>query len=1167
MADIKLTPAQQAVVDDRGGALLVSAAAGSGKTKVLVDRLLKQICDPVCPANIDEFLVITYTKAAAAELRVKIAEALSKRLAEEPENRHLQRQLHRIYLAEISTVHAFCSGILRTYAHKLDIPADFRVAEEAESRSLRAGVLEDLLEEAYAEIDTDGEFRAMVETFGYGRDDRRLPQAVVMAHNQMRCRAHMEEWVEKNLQILSLEGITDVGETPWGKYLLDEFRHFLREQEKKLLAMRQEIALYPKMEKSLGKVFDLHLGDIFRLLTYETWDDFYYHPVTDFGRAGPLKEPEVPELKVRAGLVRDLFKDGLKARQKILCGSSGEMLADLRKTAEGTSALLRFAQQFDKIYVEEKQRRKLMDFSDLEHAAIRLLVDRHTGRPTADAREIGSRFREIMVDEYQDSNEIQETMFEALSKAGRNRFMVGDVKQSIYRFRLAEPEIFLGKYNTYPDHTAAAEGEPRRILLSENFRSRPEILAACNDVFRLVMRKAVGDLDYGDAEALRPGRAFPPVEGSVVELHCLSGDRSGDKRELEAEYVAQQIRTMLDEGTPVTEGEGTRPVRPSDIVILMRGLAHTASAYREALQRQGIPCVSERGGNLLDTSEVQILLSVLQIVDNPRRDVALLAAMASPVFGFTPEELGRIRLTDKEGLFYDAVRAAAEQEKVGCFLSVLEALRQERCWMTLSQLVDSILHHTGMEAVFGAMEDGENRLRDLKAFRRYVIDFEAGGSRSLTELLEHIAQLRESGTALPMPAGAKEDAVTLMTIHSSKGLEFPVVFLCDLSKKFNMEDLKNPVLVDQELSAGCTLVDQRRYVRYPTVATCAISAKKRGEAISEELRILYVAMTRPKDRLIMTYYSKSLESELKSLNSQLTMPLGDDVCANVACPGAWVLLAALCRTEAGELFALCGDNGVSRVSETPWKIVVRNVDGEADIESAPEEEFRREQPPVTPPVALAYAHRAACHVPAKLTATQLKGRNLDREAAEGAEPSVRPAPATFRAPTFCSGELTAAEKGTATHLFLQFASYSACTTAEGIEAEAAGLEQAAFLTPEQARAVDRRQVLTFFRSELGRWLLEQKQVHREFKFSLMADAGKWYPEAAGEQILLQGVVDCFVVEEDGITVLDFKTDRVADGEKYRGQLEAYGEALHRIFRLPVKKKLLYFFRENRVISV
>lgn len=720
----------------------------------------------------------------------------------------------------------------------------------------------------------------------------------------------------------------------------------------------------------------------------------------------------------------------------------------------------------------------------------------------------------------------------------------------------------------------AAPGEPRKVLLSENFRSRPEILDACNAVFRLIMRKQVGDLDYGDAEALRPGRDMEPLGEPAVELHCLTAsEQEQDKRALEAEFVAGRIRQMLDGGTEITDGETRRPVRPGDITILMRSVANNASVYLDALRRRGIPAVCQRGGSLLDTTEVQLLVAMLQVIDNPHQDVPLLALLASPVFRYTPEELAECRTKNRTDDFFDVM--LQNPERFDRFLPVLEQLREETAWMPLHELIDSILRRTDMMAVFSSMSDGVQRQRNLMAFRSAAVSYEANGSRALCRFLEELRQLEEGGGQLPVPQSAAEDAVTILSIHKSKGLEYPVVFLCDLSRQFNTQDLREAILVDDQLAVGCNRVDRDRYVRYPTLAKKSIERKKKREAVSEELRILYVAMTRPRDRLVMTYYSKNLEKELQTLNSQLSMPLSDTVCASVNNPGKWILLTALCRTEAGELLNLVGGNDVSSVSEIPWRIRVH------DLTAAQEGAFDIRQPdtPAATPAPEAaaalqydYPHRAASLLPAKITATQLKGRMQDQEIAEGAMELRQRTSVSFRKPRFLARGLTAAEKGTATHLFLQFADYQRCTTEAGIEEELHRLRLYEYLTPEQAEAVSIPQIEALFRSALGQWLLSAPELTREFKFSILVDAGRFSPQTEGEKVMLQGVVDCFVCEEDGITLVDFKTDRVHEdlpyyAERYRPQLEAYGEALSRIYQKPIKRKLLYFFSAAQTVAL
>ena len=1176
MAEIKLTPSQQAVVDNRGGALLVSAAAGSGKTKVLVDRLLARICDPIMPCNLDDFLVITYTKAAAVELRFKIAQALSARIAQHPNNRHLQQQTNRLYLAEISTIHAFCSNLLRSYAHIINIPADFRVAEETESNLLQEKVLERLLEEGYRNADED--FLAMVETFGFGRDDRRLPDAIRMAHKEMRCRPDMEKWLKENLHVLDITRYKDAAETPWGNYLLREFHSFLKSQIAKLEAALDEMTDYPNIEKGFRKTFEDNIKQLRQLDACDSWDALLENKVVSFGRA-VVRNSEDTAVKERIAKVRTLCWSELKIWQELFFADSQSVLEDLKYVAPGASALLQFTRSFDRAYLEEKKKHKLLDFSDLEHEAIRLLTDRYTGKPTHVAKEIAKRYVEILVDEYQDSNGVQDLIFESVSREGKNRFMVGDVKQSIYRFRLADPTIFLDKYESFPDYTLAENQQPRRILLSENFRSRPEILSACNDVFRLVMRKSVGDLTYGEAEALRPGREFPSIEGDpLVELHCLTSSEEGpslSKTDMEAEYVAGRIQQLLEDRALITDGDHLRAVEPGDIVILMRSLSGTSRSYVQALSKRGIPVVSDRGGNLLDTSEVQILIAILQIMDNPHQDVPLITALASPVFGYAPDELAFPRTKNRKDDLFHVI--SQEPERFASFLAVLKELRDDMLWMDLLTLVQTVMERTQLRVVFASMHDGIQRERNLMAFCGFVSSFTKNEAKTLPQLLWYLMDLQRNGGQIPVPRTSAENAVSIMTVHSSKGLEFPVVFLCDLSRKFNMQDMQDAILVDNDLAVGCNRVDHRRFVRYPTLAKKAIIRKKTKEAVSEELRVLYVAMTRAKDRLIMTYYSKHLISELKNINSQLTMPLSDDLCASARNPGKWLLMAALCRTEAGALLKLVEGNEVSSVQEHPWRIVYRDLMTDAEwMEPTGQKEKLTNQASVDPLglelLQYQYPHRMVCDIPSKLTATILKGRVQDQEAAEHAADTNRNRKVQFRKPKFLSRELTAAEKGTATHLFLQFCDYHACADVASLKNEVERLVKAAYLTQEQAETVQQDGILAFFNSSVGRWLLAQKELRREFKFSILVDAAMYDPSVTGEKTMLQGVVDCFVIEEDGITILDFKTDRISGDAMvrahwYHPQLNAYADALQRIYQLPVKRKLLHFFSINQTVEI
>lgn len=1182
MADIQLTPAQEAAVTDRDGALLVSAAAGSGKTKVLVDRLMAQICDPVRPRNINDYLIITYTKAAASELRAKISGELGKRLALDPTNRHLQRQLSLVYLTEISTVHAFCSTLLRTYAHLLDLPSDFRVVEEAQGRQLRDRAMETVLEQAYTDAKTDANCRAAIDQLGAGRDDRSLRSAIDAIYDAALCHTDPEDWLCRSEAALTIDPKKGCASTLWGGYLLRQFQTFLQAQ---IAAFQDAIAqMYgdEKLEKSYLPCFTANLQQLQALVGIGDWQTLSQSIPTSFGRLSAVRGYDDAATLARLKAVRSRCLDGLKEWHGIFDEES-VVLADLMTASAALKGAVALTRQLWKQFTQEKRRRRMMDFSDLEHETIRLLVDRHTGGPTAVAKEIAGRFAEILVDEYQDSNAIQECIFSAISQNNRNRFMVGDVKQSIYRFRLADPSIFLEKYRAYAPKAQAEPGTPRKVLLSENFRSRPEILEAVNDVFRCVMSEEVGDLTYGPEESLKPGRKFPPVTEPPVELHCLYGvnaDGESDKSGVEAHFVAQRISQLLQTGT-VQEGEGWRSVRPEDIVILLRSVSSAAPAYLAAMQALGIPCTCDKGENLLETQEVETLMAILRVIDNPLQDIPLVTALASPVFSFTASQLAAIRSAKRKGSFYEALCAAAEQmEPAHAFLETLEELRRQAQWLPLHSLLRLVMERTAIKAVFGAMDGGQRRQENLQQFFSLAAD--SGNQTTLMAFLSDLDQRMRHGQSIPCGEQSSGAAVRIMSIHKSKGLEFPIVILADLSRRFNTEDLRSNVMTHPTLLLGSNVLDQQNRVRYPTIARKAIAMQLRQESISEELRVLYVAMTRAKERLIMTYCSKYLETELANVAAAADRPVSPQFAGTVKNPGMWVLAAAMTRSEAGELFAVGGYPRQAQVSDIPWTIGCHSPEtlGETAAVNVVEEPASAVHPlpgseDLSDTLEYQYPFAAAAAVPSKVTATQLKGRPLDQEVTEQAENFLPISHRKLRQPNFVTANrgLSPTERGTANHLFLQFSDYAACQTPEGVAAELQRMLRQEFLTPEQADAVSVEHMVQLFQSALGQQILNCPQVVREMKFSLLVDGAIYDPTAAGEQVMLQGVIDCMLLEKDGITVIDFKTDRVQPGQEadraavYARQLQTYAMAISRIYQIPVRRKILYFLTTGQMQEI
>ncbi len=1166
----KLTPQQKMAVENRGGKLLVSAAAGSGKTKVLVDRLMGYLLDPADPANLDDFLIITYTKAAAAELRGKIAAKLTERLAEQPENRHLQRQMQRLYLTKISTVHAFCADILREYAYKLDIAADFRVADENECAQLRNTVMERMLEQAYENAAEDPDFRAFVDAQGLGRNDRLVPEILLKVYDSARCHLDPDAWLHDCIRHTDTEGISDAGQTLWGKYLMAELFRYLDLQITAMARCADAARRADNMDKP-AQLLNATLVQLRTLRESKTWDDILARRDIDFGRLTFSKKVTDLELVERIKAVRTACKEGLTRQLKVFTDPSAQVLRDMEGTVASVRGIVSLVARFTQAYDAAKRSRRILDFGDLEHRMLDLLLGQRRSGITAAARELSRRFREILVDEYQDSNAVQDAIFGALTQERDNCFMVGDVKQSIYQFRLADPGIFLEKYASFVPAEAAKPGQGRKVMLSSNFRSGGAVLAGVNDIFKLCMSPGVGGLSYGEEEALREGIPHEPLGEPEVELLAVPVKESTYQEE--AALVAQRIAELLDGSHFVRGKEGLRPVKPEDIAILLRSPGSVGGYFRAALECRGIRCVSGGGEDLLATPEGSTLRCFLPPIGNPRQDVPLIATLASPVFGFTADDLAGFRSQKRYGTVYDAL-TQWDSPKAQAFLDILAQLRKDARMVTLAQLIERIYYLTRMDSLYAAMPGGEAKSANLQTFYTYAADFESTCRRDLEQFLEHLDAISEKGL-IAQGEQTAAGAVTLMSIHKSKGLEFPVVFVSGLARSFNRESSRAHVLCDQTLGLGLSAVDTKNRLRYPTIAKRAISAKILSDSLSEEMRVLYVALTRARDRLIMTYASQNLQKDITDLALRMDMVPTELLTRDVACPGEWVLLSALGRTEAGELFTLGGRPLKTELGDPMWRILVVSArDPAVTMEeithnpgvSAGEVELLRQG------LSFRYAHLPATRAPSKQTATERKGREKDQEAAEDTEEPRQPH-RTFRRPSFLRAEVTGAQVGNAIHAAMQYIRFENCGDAQGVAREVERLVANGYLTAEQGRLVDSGKIARFFQSEIGGILRSGKPVLREFKFSILDDGGNFDPALTDEQILLQGVVDCAVLYDDGITVIDFKTDHVTEeslGEKtafYRPQVVAYGEALSRIFRKPIRQMLLYFFGIDRTVCL
>jgi len=1186
---VTLTPQQQAAVENRGGSLLVSAAAGSGKTRVLVDRLFLYVTEE--RRNVDDFLIITYTRAAAAELRGKIAAELSRRMGEDPNDAHLRRQLLRVYQADIKTVDAFCAALLRENTHLLAreedrnaLTPDFRVLDDNEAVLLRRRVLDRVLSGFYEELTPGGE--QLADTLGAGRDDSALAELVLELYDKLQSHASPEGWLAGSRA--AWESPADSFDaTPYARVLLKVIRRRAAHWADRFRRAAERTAGDAPLKTGFGEKFLTAAAGFDALARAGGWEAARQAAeAVAFPRLATPRGRKDDPLVVSLKQTWDGGKAALKPLRVWLDVSGEEAMEDLRAAAPAMLALLELTAKFSQAFRAEKLRLNAADFSDQEHLALTLLVH-PDGSPTELGEQVSARYAEILVDEYQDTNEVQNAIFRAVSRDGKNLFTVGDVKQSIYRFRLADPSIFLAKYAAFKPYTEAAEGEDRKLVLSQNFRSRQEVLDAANFVFRNILSVEMGELDYDEDAALHFGAAYyPPRTDCRTEFHLITARRKSEedprpvkKLTAEARFTARRIRELLDQKYPVTAPDGTlRPCTPEDIVILMRSPGSRTAAFAAALAERDVPCSFQEDGGFFDTMEVSTAVALLELIDNPRQDVPLISVLRSPIFGFAPDRLAELRSAHPDGDFYDAV-SASDAEDCASFLETLNALRLAARDMSVHRLLWHIYNTLNFLGVFGVMDSGLARRENLISLARQAEKFESGGYRGLFAFVTQLRRLLDAGQAPPSASGSVTNGVRLMSIHKSKGLEFPIVILADLDHAFSRQDFDASVLVHPALGLGPRRVDLKRKIRYPTLARQAIEESLRRENLAEEQRVLYVAMTRPKEKLILVDSLYHAETRLQRLAASAACPVPPETAAACRTFGEWLLLPLLCRPEAAPLRELAGaevEEAALPSPGAPWEVFLHDAadfrDGPPRPGAGAEEGETRAEPPFDPALLFfEYPYRRESALPAKLTATQLKGRPLDEEIAENAAhvPYIRPLsqPKFRREPA----GLTPAERGSATHLVLQYLNFADFD----VPAQITALEKKDLLTPQQARAVDVPALRRLLDSPLAEEIRRSPEVLREYRFTLLVSAREYDPQACEEDaVLLQGVADCCFGTADGLTVVDFKTDRVftpedleARAERYRPQLAAYSLALSRVLGRPVTRRVLYFLTPSRAIEL
>ena len=1152
---------------------------------------MERICSSDDPADITDFLVITYTRAAASELKAKIQDAIYSAISETSLQdtgrlRHLKRQTLLMQKAHISTIHGFCSGIIREHADILGIRRDFRLMETTEDTELKESVLDRILEEAYAGADHDPGFLSLTKLLTSSTSDRRLKKTVLDIHESLQSIPFPDRWIRKQLDMLkSVESAGFVG-TEWGRSLLRSSRDTALWSARVLRSVCLSLSSEPDPPVKWIDGLTAAAAQIESLAAVweERWENTFYSSI-QFPRAPRGADKNYPSQKA----LIEAAKTALKQAAGTISQSEEDIVRDITASAPAIQSLYSLVSAFQTSYSEEKLQTGRMTYSDLEQLALKLFCSAEGDSFSDIARSVSSRFREVLVDEYQDINPVQEMIVQAVSGHGEQLFCVGDMKQSIYRFRQSDVSIFKKKYDEFPDYAGQPGEEPVRILLSQNFRSSRGVVDGINSVFSAIMSEDLGDISYGESEMLRLGRNCPDDRNACCELLIpeVAENCSADEyRRNEALCVASEIRRMVTDGEMIHDGsltaedgeEGLRPLRYDDFAVLFRSPAPSESYYKEAFDRFGIPYNSVRQDPWFDSDEVLLLLDYLTVINNPHQDIPLMHVLTSPLYGFSFDLLADIRTADPVHDLYSAVQAgSASYAACRLFIDHLEEFRQASRYMSADSLLRLVLKRTDAAVLLCQDADSAGAGENIEHLLRFTESFESHSYQGLYRFDLRVRYLRESGKSPDSRDTAGGGGVSLMTIHRSKGLEYPVVYIGDALHSFNQKDEQEPVLFHRELGVGLHVLDKDRRIRYPSAARTAIRQRLNREMISEEMRILYVALTRAKDRLIIPACLEKSQSLIRNAGLLGRFLLETQMLSSRKNNQDWLLSAIL---QIPEVLYAAADPEVRLSEDYPW--TVRRV-------PVPEESVMPDEPAQAPVVlqdegageeelqaviGFRYPYASDFGIPTKITATELKGTTASAECMEEASAAVRHR-TRLRRPDLDGGDHApdGREKGTAMHCAMQYLDYSRCLSGEELEEEIQRLVLARFLSQAQADSLDRAAILRLFAGPLGERILTAPHVSREFKFSLLTPAHVLLGGDSSEQVLFQGAVDCWWEDDGEITVIDFKTDHISDGqldaaiERYRRQVELYAYALERVTGLPVTHASLYFFSINREIPV
>ncbi|MDU5723342.1 MAG: helicase-exonuclease AddAB subunit AddA [Clostridium butyricum] len=1252
MGETKWTDEQLSAIKTRNCNLLVAAAAGSGKTAVLVERIIRIITNKDNPVDIDKLLVVTFTNAAAAEMRERIAAAISKALDKEPTSKNLQKQLTLLNRANITTMHSFCLDVIKNNFHKIDLDPSFRIGDQTEGILIKDEVIETLFEEKYDQEDT--EFTSLVEAFSTYKNDDNLKELIINMYNFIMSGPWPENWLKENAEAFNIETMEELNNSKWVLVLKNsikvEIEGYIKMLEKAIEIINLTDGLEPYLETFSNELYsiknaynsiDCGLDDIYSSLCS-----------ISFGRLKSIKKDKVSDENAQNTVksIRDDIKKKISELiNNIFSVTPEEMLINIKGAYPTIKKLTEIVLEFGEKFSQKKKEKNILDFNDLEHLCLKILSDKDENGniiPSKTAIEFKNLFDEVLVDEYQDSNNVQETIIELVSRRKDefpNVFMVGDVKQSIYRFRQAKPELFMEKYINY----TLEESNNRKIQLYKNFRSRKEVIDGVNYIFKEIMSETIGELEYTDEEALNLGASYEnsedenvilggPIEVNIIEKSIEESDLNKEKLDeedfeneeiegvnLEGKIVAKRIKELMTTtGNNVfkvldKETGEYRPIKYKDIVILLRATKNWSESLLDELGQEGIPAYADTGSGYFESIEIRTIMSLLRVIDNPMQDVPVIAVLKSPIMGFSAEDLSIIRLKNKEKYFYENIADIAEGNicdiseelitRCKGFLEKLEIWRNKAIYMPIDEFIWYLYMDTAYYGYVGAMPNGVLRQANLKILFQRAKQFEQTSFKGLFNFINFINKLTKSsgdmGSAKIL--GENEDVVRIMSIHKSKGLEFPVVFLCGTGKQFNLMDLNKNILYHDELGFGPDFVDLEKRVSIGTIAKEAIKKKMKLETLSEEVRILYVACTRAKEKLIITgtvnNIQKSIEKWVSSASLDYNLILPSEILKGKSYLD-WIGMS-LCQHNDGKVLRekIAVSNEISKDDNSKWDIklwkrsdiVVNNEDGKLEEEkevklSILEEEYDKDvYGEVDKILSYKYPLKESTKLKSNISVSDLKKRNaefIDQHVESiNIEEVESKNKRTIITPKFLQEEkgLTAAEKGTAVHFVMKKIDLDKVSSIHEIKDQIQYLYENDFILEEEMKAVNPSKILNFFKSDLGKMMTELhkegKKIYRELPFyteiSSVNIDNTLSEEYENEKVRLQGIIDCFFEYNGESILLDYKTDYVSkDNEaelqkKYIKQLDYYSDAVFKITGKKVSKRYLYSFYLEKVIEI